>query len=67
MRNLALALTAIAVVAILALAIRELAGLFRLRRINHIHERALETIAADDRREALAVIHELQALHRGRP
>src|SRR5690349_24485339 len=53
---LAVALTAIAAVALIALAGREIASLFRLRRISHIHQRALETVTADDRKEALAVI-----------
>jgi putative membrane protein len=64
---LALALTALAVVALLALAGREIAGLLRLRRINHIHAEALDAVADDDRRQALHVIRQLQALYQGRP
>ncbi|MEO8667677.1 MAG: TIGR01620 family protein [Bauldia sp.] len=64
---LALALTAVAVVAVLALAIREIAGLLRLRRIEHIHARALDAVTADDRKLALSVVGELNALYRSRP
>jgi putative membrane protein len=64
---LAVALTALAVVAIIALAAREIAGLLRLRRIEHIHEKALAAVTADDRKQALAVVDDLAGLYRSRP
>jgi putative membrane protein len=64
---LALALTAIAALALVVLAAREITGLLRLRRINHIHERALTVVADDDRKAAIGVIRELEGLYRNRP
>jgi putative membrane protein len=63
----AVALAGLAGLAILVLAAREIAGLLRLRTINHIHAKAVDAAAADDRRAALGVIGELQSLYRGRP
>jgi putative membrane protein len=64
---LAVALAGLAGLALLVLAGREIAGLLRLRKINHIHAKAVDAAAADDRRAALGVIGELQSLYRGRP
>jgi putative membrane protein len=64
---LAVALTAIAVLALLVLAAREIAGLVRIRRINHIHRQALDAVTTDDRKQALAVVRELNALYAARP
>jgi len=64
---LALALTAIAVAAAGVIAVREIAGLLRLRRVNHIHARATDAAAADDRDAALSVMREIDTLYRRRP
>ncbi|MEJ0013317.1 MAG: TIGR01620 family protein [Bauldia sp.] len=64
---LALALTAVAVIALIALAWREIAALLRLRRVHHIHARAVEAAANDDRDAAVLVIREIDALYRRRP
>jgi putative membrane protein len=63
----AVALAGVAVLALVVLAAREIAGLMRLRRIERIHERATAAATADDREEALAVVRDLDALYRGRP
>ena len=64
---LAAALTAIAAVALLIVAAREIAGIFRLRRVNHIHEQAVVAATADDRDAATALLGEIDALYRQRP
>ncbi len=64
---LGVALVALAGIALFAIALRETLALLRLRRINHIHTRTVEAAAADDRRAALAIIPELEALYRARP
>jgi putative membrane protein len=64
---LALALAVIAALALIVLAAREIAGLVRLRRINRIHEHAIEAAASDDRDAANAVIREIESLYRRRP
>ncbi len=64
---LALALTAVAVVALIAMAWREIVALLRLRRVHHIHARAVEAAASDDRDAAVAVMREIDALYRRRP
>ena len=64
---LAAALTALAVAACIALGARETVGLLRLRRVNHIHARATEAAAVDDREAALAVTREISGLYRRRP
>lgn len=63
----ALALTAIAVIALVAIAWREIVALLRLRRVHHIHARAVEAAASDDRDAAVAVMREIDALYRRRP
>jgi putative membrane protein len=64
---LALALTAIAGIAMIAIAWREIVALLRLRRVHHIHARAVEAAASDDRDAAVGVMRELDALYRRRP
>lgn len=64
---LALALTAVAVITALVVAGREIAALLRLRMVHHIHARAIEAAAADNRDAALAVVRELDSLYRRRP
>jgi putative membrane protein len=61
-----LALAALAALALLALVARELVALLRLRRIGHVHERAVKAAAADDRNAALAVVDELAGIYRRR-
>lgn len=64
---LGLGLTALAMLALLGLAIREAIGLIRLRRISHIQALAGEAVAEDDRRKARDVAAELAALYTHRP
>ncbi|HZP21148.1 MAG TPA: TIGR01620 family protein [Bauldia sp.] len=64
---LALGLAAVAAVALLALAVREILGLLRVRRIVLLQRRAAEAIAADDRDEARQVSASLIALYASRP
>jgi putative membrane protein len=63
----ALGLAAIAGVSIVALIVREVAALVRLRRIAHVHARAVTAAAADDRAAAMTVVAELTQLYRRRP
>ena len=64
---LALALVAVAALALLVIVAREVAALFRLRRIAHVHARAVAAVDADDRMAARGVVQELEALYRRRP
>lgn len=64
---LGLTLTALALIALLALAIREAIGLLRLRRITHLQELAGEAVAADDRQGARETCREMIALYEHRP
>jgi putative membrane protein len=54
-----LALTSIAILSFLVIGIREAAGLLRLAAIEHLHARATQVIASDDRNESRAVLREL--------
>ena len=63
----ALGLVALAGLALIVLAGGEIVALLRLRKITHIHARAVEAAAADDREAALAVIGEMEDLYRRRP
>jgi putative membrane protein len=63
----AVALAAVAALALVVLAAREIVGLIRLRRINRIHEHAVEAAAADSREAARAVVREIDSLYRRRP
>lgn len=64
---LAVVLTAVAALALIVLAAREIAGLMRLRRINRIHEHAVEAATTDNRDAAMAVVREVESLYRRRP
>jgi putative membrane protein len=63
----ALGLVALAGLALLVLAAREIVALLRLRRINAIHARAVTAAAGDDREAALSVLGEIDLLYRHRP
>lgn len=56
---LGLALTSIAIVSFLVIGVREAAGLMRLATIEHLHRRAADVIASDDRNESRAVLRDL--------
>lgn len=60
------ALTAILVVGLIGLAIRELVGLLRLRKLGAIRELGAEAAKDDDRKKALDASHQLVALYEGR-
>jgi len=61
---LGVALTAVAVMALLAIVIREIRGLSRLRTIEELRERATAVIASDDLTDGRAVVRDLIALER---
>lgn len=63
----ALAVAGIAGFAALAIAVREIWGLARLRRIEHIQRAAAHAINADDKTSASHAIDELKGLYRARP
>lgn len=58
---------ALAVVALLAIALREIVGLRRLARVEHLRDRAAAALAADDRAPVPALVAELDALYADRP
>lgn len=64
---LGVVLAALAVIALLAIMVREIVGLLRIRRINHIHAKAVTAAAEDDRNAAREVARELVGLYHGRP
>ena len=64
---LGVGLAALAAVAVVALAGREVVGLLRVRRIVHIHARAFDAVTTDDRDGAREVARELIGLYAGRP
>ena len=64
---LAVALAALAGLALIGLAIRELLGLFRVRRVTRLHNAATAAVAADDRVGARAVADHLVSLYADRP
>jgi len=64
---LAVGLAAVAVLALFALAVREIVGLLRVRKITRIHERAAAAIESDDRTAARHIARELIRLYEGRP
>jgi putative membrane protein len=64
---LAVGLAALAGIAVLAIAIREIAGLLRIRAITTLHAGAVEAIATDDRNKARRVARDLMALYSRRP
>lgn len=63
----AVALLVLGLVALLAIATREIRGVLRERRVERLRERALEAVALRDGGAAKAVAHELAALYAGRP
>lgn len=64
---LAFALVVAALVALFALIARELSGLWRERKIEHIREGALAAIAQNDSPAALKISDEMVSLYAGRP
>jgi len=60
-------LAALAVLAALAIAIREIAGILRLKTIGQLRERADDARRRDDAREARSIVSQLVALYSGRP
>lgn len=64
---LSIVLTALAAIAIVVLAAREIIGILRLRRVHLIHARANDAAIADDRDAAIVVMREINTLYRRRP
>lgn len=64
---LAVILTALALLALVVLAGREIVALLRLRRVNRIHAEALAAAEADSRDAALVTLKDLDHLYRQRP
>lgn len=58
---------ALAVFALLAIAVREVAGLRRLAKVEHLRDRAALVLATDDRAAVPALVGDLDALYRDRP
>jgi len=63
----ALAAAAAGLIAVVAIATREIAGLLRLRHINRLRESAVEATLRDDAKAARGVVRELISLYSGRP
>ena len=63
----AVVLAALAAVAVIAIAIREVAGLLRIRAVTAIHAGASEAVATDDRDAARRIARELIRLYDQRP
>lgn len=64
---LALVLTALASLALLVIAGRELFAIFRLEKIERIQKRAVEVLVSDDRDQGRAVVDEMISLARTMP
>ncbi|MCP4383962.1 MAG: TIGR01620 family protein [Hyphomicrobiales bacterium] len=64
---LAFALAAIGVVALVALGVREVRGILRIRKVSDIHQRAATIMDNDDREKARHLATELISLYQGRP
>lgn len=64
---LALAVTAIFVIAVIALVIREWGAVWRLRRLDHLRNDAEAAFAADDLKRAKAILAALDGLYASRP
>jgi putative membrane protein len=64
---LGVALAALAGVAVLAIAVREIVGLLRIRAVTAIHKAAVEAVATDDRNAARKVAREVSTLYERRP
>ena len=63
----ALAAAGVALLAVLAIAIREIAGLVRLRHIERLRAQAVDAAARDDGKAARSVVRELISLYATRP
>jgi putative membrane protein len=59
---LALGLAGLAALALLVIIARELAGLSRLAKIDSLRERAIETLATDNRADGQAIVRDLMAI-----
>ena len=59
---LGLALVVIAALSLIVIGLREAAGLMRLANVEHLHERAEDVIASDDREDGSALVGKLLAL-----
>ncbi len=59
---LALALVVTAALALIVIGLREAAGLMRLANVEHLHERAEDVIASDDREDGGTLVNKLIAL-----
>ncbi|MFV0360516.1 YcjF family protein [Tropicimonas sp.] len=64
--TLAFGLLLAVALALLLIALRELAGFFRLSRLDHIHRDAGTALAAEDLKAAQSVVRRLDALYAGR-
>ncbi len=64
---LGVALAAIAGLAVLAILVREIVGLFRIRTVTALHAAAVEAVASDDRDAARKIAREVVALYERRP
>jgi putative membrane protein len=64
---IAVVFAALAALALVAIAAREITGLLRIRRITHIHEAANLAVAEDDRERARKIAGELIDLYGARP
>jgi len=59
---LGLALVIVAAMSLIVIGAREAAGLMRLANVEHLHERAEDVIATDDREDSSALVNKLLAL-----
>lgn len=57
---------ALALLALLAIAVREIVGLRRLARVEHLRDRAAEALALDDRRAVARLVDDLDRLYADR-
>lgn len=64
---IALALAAVALLAFLAVIVRELRGVFRERRIEALHRRAVAARESNDEKAAAAVVDSLLSIYAARP
>ncbi|MCL4131957.1 UNVERIFIED_CONTAM: hypothetical protein GTU68_049217 [Idotea baltica] len=64
---LGVALAGVAALGLLGLIVREIAGLVRLGKIDHLRDRLLDAAETDDTRAATEGLRELLALYRDRP
>jgi putative membrane protein len=64
---LGVALAVLAAVALAVMTVRQTIGLLRLSTVEHLHQRAADTLLSDDRVEGQALVQELLALTRRMP